>query len=212
MLPALSSVSGLEMDGVDALLVDLGEELVVAEEGVLLVSDLDGGSAILRHVSRGPLRVRVRVPFLSSPDSTTHTCGINTRSPGCTFGLTVLPSLSRPPGPTASTRASFSSLTELSGRKMPPAVLDSALMRCTSTRSSSGASDLMDLRAVDWARGRVSCRGYCIARWEGGGRRAMGRGAREAVDGSEGARHPASQSCHRPQCSKEEIIHTISAD
>ena len=54
-----------------------------------------------------------------------HTWGISTLSPGCTLGCIRLPSLSRLPGPTAKTLASFKSFTALSGRKMPPAVLAS---------------------------------------------------------------------------------------
>lgn len=76
------------------------------------------------------------------------TCGINTLSPAVTPMATRLPSLSRPPGPTASTLASFSSLTLDSGRKMPLAVLASARMRWTSTRSSSGISDLIERMEV----------------------------------------------------------------
>src|SRR5947209_12985914 len=59
----------------------------------------------------------------------------------------LLPSLSTPHGPTANTLASFSSLRQLSGRKIPPAVLLSALILCTSTRSRRGIRDLMLLSA-----------------------------------------------------------------
>lgn len=69
-------------------------------------------------------------------------------SPGATLGATLFPSLSSPPGPTASTFASLSSLTLLSGRNIPLAVLVSALILWTRTRSRSGARDLMDLSAV----------------------------------------------------------------
>lgn len=78
-----------------------------------------------------------------------HTCGIRTLSPTDTEQLTLFPSLSRPPGPTANTFASLSSLTLDSGKKIPEAVLVSAFMRCTRTRSRSGARDLMDFNAVD---------------------------------------------------------------
>ena len=76
------------------------------------------------------------------------TCGIKTLSPGATLGAILFPSLSSPPGPTASTFASLSSFTLLSGRKIPPAVFVSALILWTRIRSRRGASDLMDLRAV----------------------------------------------------------------
>jgi len=76
------------------------------------------------------------------------TCGIRTLSPTVTLQEILLPSLSKPPGPTARTLASLSSLTLDSGRKMPDAVRVSALMRWTRTRSSRGARDLIDLSAV----------------------------------------------------------------
>ena len=76
------------------------------------------------------------------------TCGIRTLSPTLTLQLTLFPSLSSPPGPTANTLASFNSLTLDSGRKIPDAVLVSALMRWIRTRSRRGARDLMDLSAV----------------------------------------------------------------
>lgn len=119
---------------------------MVPEERVLLVADLDRAATILRQQSAH------RHPLQHQPPS--PTCGINTLSPGCTLTCTRLPSLSRPPGPTASTLASFSSLTALSGRKMPPAVLASAFIRWTSTRSRRGARDLMDLTARDWEGGQ----------------------------------------------------------
>ncbi len=76
------------------------------------------------------------------------TCGIRTLSPGATLGVILFPSLFNAPGPTASTFASLSSLTLLSGRKMPPAVFVSALILWTRILSRRGARDLMDLSAV----------------------------------------------------------------
>lgn len=61
-----------------------------------------------------------------------------------------LPFLSRAPGPTARTLASLSFSTLDSGRKMPPAVLVSALMRWTRTRSSRGARERMERMEVAW--------------------------------------------------------------
>ena len=84
------------------------------------------------------------------------TCGIRTRSPTATLIGTRLPSLSSPPGPTASTFASLSFSTLDSGRKMPPAVLVSALTRWTRIRSRRGARDLMERIAVAYARTGVS--------------------------------------------------------
>jgi hypothetical protein len=84
--------------------------------------------------------------------------GINTRSPSLTLISNLTPSLEYAPGPTARTRASLSSFTEDSGRKMPDAVLDSAFMRWTRTRSRRGARARMDLRDVAlWSQygGRV---------------------------------------------------------
>ena len=72
--------------------------------------------------------------------------------------MTLLPSLSSPPGPIANTFASLSSFTLLSGRKRPPAVLDSALTLCTRMRSRRGASDLIDLSAVVCSQ--MSCEPY----------------------------------------------------
>lgn len=51
ILPALSFMSSLELDGVDALLVDLGEKLIVTEESILLISDLNRGTTILHLIS-----------------------------------------------------------------------------------------------------------------------------------------------------------------
>ena len=62
-----------------------------------------------------------------------------------------LPSLSRAPGPTARTLASLRSLTEDSGRKMPEAVLASALTRWTRTRSRRGMRDLMERTEVAYS-------------------------------------------------------------
>lgn len=59
-----------------------------------------------------------------------------------------MPSLSRAPGPTARTLASLRSLTEDSGRKMPEAVLASALTRWTRTRSRRGMRDLTERTVV----------------------------------------------------------------
>ncbi len=55
-----------------------------------------------------------------------------------------LPFLSKAPGPTAMTLASLSFSTLDSGRKMPLAVLVSALMRWTRTRSRRGARARME--------------------------------------------------------------------
>lgn len=86
------------------------------------------------------------------------TVGIKTRSPACTPMGTRLPSLSIPPGPTASTLASFSSLTLDSGRKMPEAVLASALMRWTRTRSRRGTRDLIDRIEVAYCKQKKKAR------------------------------------------------------
>lgn len=69
-------------------------------------------------------------------------------SPAATPMGRRLPSLSKRPGPTARTWASFCSLTAASGRKIPEAVLASGLMRWTRTRSRRGVRDLM-LRRID---------------------------------------------------------------
>lgn len=71
-------------------------------------------------------------------------------SPGFTLTPILFPSLSRPPGPTANTFASLSSLTADSGRKMPPAVLASALTRWTRMRSRRGARALIDFTVRAW--------------------------------------------------------------
>lgn len=71
-------------------------------------------------------------------------------SPGDTLGAILLPSLSSPPGPTASTFASLSSFKLLSGKIIPPAVLVSAFTLWTRMRSRRGARDFIDLRAVAW--------------------------------------------------------------
>jgi hypothetical protein len=115
---------------------------MISEQRILLISNLNRRTSILDTISTKAL--------FHSPPIQKHTCGIKTRSPTATPQLTLLPSLSRPPGPTASTFASFSSLTLLSGRKMPEAVLDSAFMRCTRTRSRRGARERIDFRAVVW--------------------------------------------------------------
>lgn len=80
-----------------------------------------------------------------------RTWGIRTLSPLATPMGRRLPSLSKAPGPTARTLASFCSLTLLSGRKIPEAVLASGLMRWTRTRSRRGARDLM-LRRTDYSK------------------------------------------------------------
>jgi hypothetical protein len=102
----------------------------------------------LKYQSSSSLHLVPRKTTREKKHNNKLTWGINTLSPTETPQLTLFPSLSSPPGPTASTRASFSSLTLDSGRKMPEAVRVSALMRCTSTRSRRGARDLMDLSAV----------------------------------------------------------------
>lgn len=79
-------------------------------------------------------------------------------SPGCTLTAILFPSLSKAPGPTASTFASLSSLTADSGRKMPPAVFASALTRWTRMRSRRGARDLIDLTVRDWMFVSDACR------------------------------------------------------
>lgn len=85
-----------------------------------------------------------------------HTWGISTRSPTATPMAMRLPSRSRPPGPTARTLASLSFSTLDSGRKMPLAVLVSALTRWTSTRSRRGARARME-RIVDCGFRLASC-------------------------------------------------------
>ena len=121
--------------------------LMVPKQRVLLLPNLDRTSTILEHKTTINI---ISSEILEYPGHQIPTCGINTLSPGATLGVTLLPSLSRPPGPTASTLASLSSLTLLSGRKIPPAVLASALTLWTSMRSRRGERDLMDLSAVDW--------------------------------------------------------------
>ena len=56
---------------------------------------------------------RLRLQIWSNEE---RTCGIRTLSPGATLGAIRFPSLSNPPGPTASTVASLSSLRLLSGK------------------------------------------------------------------------------------------------
>ena len=52
---------------------------------------------------------------------------------------------------------------------MPDAVLVSALMRCTSTRSRSGARALIDLSAVVYVPNQVSaCLFFNFTNWESG--------------------------------------------
>lgn len=94
-------------------------------------------------ISKHPLLVR---PEISTGGALT--CGIKTRSPGFTEISILLPSLSNPPGPTARTLASDSFSTVDSGRKIPEAVLTSALIRWTRMRSRRGARDLMERREV----------------------------------------------------------------
>ena len=125
--------------------------LMIAEERILLLSNLDRASSILQF----PISIfKLTKGLLTSLRQLDHTCGIRTLSPGATLGVTLLPSLSSPPGPTASTFASLSSLTLCSGSKMPPAVLVSALILWTRMRSRRGARDLMDLSAVVWSAGQ----------------------------------------------------------
>lgn len=149
------------------------DSLVVAEKRVLLLADFDGAAAelctfllacthlnpvVLIHILSSLLfslsytSSQQPAPCLPFLPFQPRTCGIKTLSPGATDGATLLPSLSTAPGPTASTFASLSSLTAVSGRKMPPAVLASGFMRCTRMRSSSGAMERIDLMA-DWGWG-----------------------------------------------------------
>ena len=159
----------------------VGNLLVVPEEVELLLADLDRAAAELYHQTvsqkalscfnpsqsahpNTPARAK-SFPISIHPPIPLHlqrlTCGINTLSPDFTPMGMILPSRSRMPGPTASTLASLSSLTAVSGRKMPVEVLASALTRCTRTRSRSGMRDLMDLK--DWMRraGRVVSLMHC---------------------------------------------------
>lgn len=135
--------------------------LAVPEQSELVLTNLDGGTAKLRHNQRQRQKIphpiqacRLRKPQepaifrLGFRGRSLLTVGISTRSPACTPTGSLLPSLSRAPGPTARTLASLSSLTLDSGRKMPDAVLVSALMRWTRTRSRRGTSDLMDRMEV----------------------------------------------------------------
>jgi len=140
---------------------------MVSEKGVLFLADLDRGSAVLKtklvllsfflhclppfnFAKNNVDRNDAAIDLLHTTRSlSVRTCGTRTLSPGFTDTSIVFPSLSRAPGPTASTLASLSSLTALSGRKMPPAVLVSIFTRCTRTRSRRGATARMDLRAVD---------------------------------------------------------------
>ena len=73
---------------------------------------------------------------------------MRTRSPTATPMGRRLPFLSREPGPTARTLASLSFSTDDSGRKMPLAVLVSALTRWTRTRSRRGARARMERMEV----------------------------------------------------------------
>ena len=148
---------------------------MVSEQGVFIFSNFNWRSSVLLLVSAAQISIcsttsetLVLDPccshpsYLQAPSKQTppgpcfiyHTLikltwGIKTLSPACTLQLTLFPSLSKPPGPTAKTLASLSSLTLDSGRKIPLAVLVSALILWTKTRSRRGARDLMDLRAVD---------------------------------------------------------------
>ena len=91
---------------------------------------------------------------------------MRTRSPTATPMGRRLPFLSREPGPTARTLASLSSLTAVSGRKMPVAVLASGLMRWTRMRSRRGAMLRMDLIAdyeEDWSAWSCACMCMCKA-------------------------------------------------
>lgn len=70
--------------------------------------------------------------------------------------------MSRAPGPTARTLASLSFSTLDSGRKMPLAVLVSALMRWTRTRSRRGARARMDRIEVAWEVACVLVPSLCV--------------------------------------------------
>ena len=76
----------------------------------------------------------------------------------------LLPFLSSAPGPTARTLASLSFSTEDSGRRMPEAVLVSALTRCTRTRSSSGARARMERMEVAFVSSAV----FVGCQWKAG--------------------------------------------
>lgn len=111
-----------------------------------------GGTLLRRtwwesHQTRENVHVSFTMP-LPRLSHDIHTWGISTRSPTATPMAMRLPSRSRPPGPTARTLASLSFSTLDSGRKMPLAVLASALTRWTSTRSRRGARARME-RTVD---------------------------------------------------------------
>jgi hypothetical protein len=125
---------------------------------VLLVARLDGratkliGSSCQLHSSL----LWLLVSFIPLRVLDIHTWGIRTRSPTATLMAMRLPSRSRPPGPTARTLASLSFSTLDSGRKMPLAVLASALTRWTRTRSRRGARARME-RTVDWGFTLAKC-------------------------------------------------------
>jgi hypothetical protein len=130
------------------LLVDLGQKLVVAEKRVLILANLDGAAAILsQNVSNVSCVKRYGFYRHRHVFGLLRTWGIKTLSPGCTLGAILFPSLSMAPGPTASTLASLSSLTAVSGRKIPVAVFASGFMRWTRMRSRRGAIERIDLMA-----------------------------------------------------------------
>lgn len=120
---------------------------MIAEQGELLIANLDGGTTVLQAqpVSFYP---SIRFPTTSTRETRQHTCGIKTRSPALTLGSILFPSWFKAPGPTANTRPSDNFSMVLSGKKIPEAVLVSALMRWMRTRSRRGARALMDLREV----------------------------------------------------------------
>lgn len=120
---------------------------MVSKEVILVLTDLDRAPTILRR------HQQTHTPSPPPQQQEHLTCGIKTRSPGFTEISILLPSLSNPPGPTARTLASDSFSTVDSGRKIPDAVLASALMRWTRMRSRRGARDLMERREVAYSGG-----------------------------------------------------------
>lgn len=112
------------------LLLNLGEDLRVADEEVLLW---------LARCTESQRTSSPTLIWLPPHD------GRRILSPGCTLTGTTLPSLSGAPGPAAITDASGSGDEALDeGRKRPEAVLVSGLKRWTNTRSRSGTTDLIE--------------------------------------------------------------------
>lgn len=155
------------------LLVDLGKDselfvsifcVIIVHYSMMSLTRCHGTGGTLRRqtwweshrtrrfscqLCRVPRIIISAIPLLfPRPSHDIHTWGISTRSPTATLMAIRLPSRSRPPGPTARTLASLSFSTLDSGRKMPLAVLVSALTRWTSTRSRRGARARME-RTVD---------------------------------------------------------------